>query len=104
MSLSDIRFRIADSLGRIAMEMVNRGLNYTISMTGGDTLMGFMNHIGKTELVPICEIGKGAVLSAMRWNGKRIQVISKSGGFGEENIFVQMYDTVINFKKGDRDE
>ncbi|MCI9163911.1 MAG: four-carbon acid sugar kinase family protein [Lachnospiraceae bacterium] len=104
MGLSDIRFQIADSLGRIAMEMVNRGLNYTISMTGGDTLMGFMNHIGKTELVPICEIGKGAVLSAMRWNGKRIQVISKSGGFGEENIFVQMYDTVINYKKGDQDE
>lgn len=104
LQLGDIRFRISDSLGRIAMEMVNRGLNYTFSMTGGDTLMGFMRHIGKTELVPICEIGKGAVLSAMRWNGKRIQVISKSGGFGEEDIFTQMYDTIIHWQKGNGNE
>lgn len=104
MQLGDIRFRISDSLGRIAMEMVKRGLNYTFSMTGGDTLMGFMRHIGNTELVPICEIGKGAVLSAMRWNGKRIQVISKSGGFGEEDIFVHMYDTIIHWKKGNENE
>lgn len=95
--LSDIRFRIADCMGTIAMEMVGRGLNYTFSMTGGDTLMGFMKCIGIKELVPICEIGKGAVLSAMRWNGKRIQVISKSGGFGEEDVFVQMYDTISDF-------
>ncbi len=100
LQLGDIRFRISDSLGRIAMEMVNRGLNYTFSMTGGDTLMGFMRHIGKTELVPVCEIGKGAVLSVMRWNGKRIQVISKSGGFGEEDIFIQMYDTINHWKEG----
>lgn len=99
LSLSDIRFRIAESLGRIAMEMVNRGLDYTFSMTGGDTLMGFMDHLGKTELVPICEIGKGAVLSALRWNGQRIQVISKSGGFGEEDIFVRMYDLVTDRKE-----
>lgn len=97
--ISDLRFRIADCMGTIAMKMVERDLNYTFSMTGGDTLMGFMNRIGVKELVPICEIGKGAVLSAMRWNGRRIQVISKSGGFGEEDVFVQMYDTISNFKE-----
>lgn len=100
LSSSDIRFGIADTLGFIAKEMVERGLNYTISMTGGDTLMGFMRLTGTTELVPICEIGKGAVLSAMRWSGKRIQVISKSGGFGESDIYEQMYDVVMNYKDG----
>lgn len=99
LSGADIRFRIADTMGLIAAEMVNRGLDYTISMTGGDTLMGFMRHTGCTELVPICEIGSGAVLSAMRWNGKRIQVISKSGGFGEEDIFIQMYNTISEQKR-----
>ena len=99
MTLNDVRFRIADSLGWLAREMVERGLNYTISMTGGDTLVGFMRAIGRTELVPVCEIGKGAVLSILRWNGKRIQVISKSGGFGEEDIFEQMYETVMNYKE-----
>lgn len=92
---ADVRFRISTALGLVAAEMIRRGLNYTISMTGGDTLMGFMRVTGVTELAPICEIGKGAVLSAMRWNGKRIQVISKSGGFGEEDIFEQMYETIM---------
>lgn len=93
---NQIRFGIADTLGWIAAGMIERGWNGTLCMTGGDTLMGFMRLTGVTELVPICEIGKGAVLSAMRWNGRRIQVISKSGGFGEENIFQKMYDTVMD--------
>ena len=96
LSSSQVRFGIADTLGWIAAGMIRRGWNGTLCMTGGDTLMGFMRLTGVTELVPICEIGKGAVLSAMRWNGRRIQVISKSGGFGEETIFQQMYDTVFD--------
>ena len=96
MGLNDIRFKIADSLGWIAREMVERGLNYTFSMTGGDTLMGFMKSIGVKEIAPICEIGTGAVLSMLGWQGKNIQVISKSGGFGEEDIFIRMYDKVMN--------
>lgn len=91
---ADMRFRIADALGRIAAEMVDRGLDYTISMTGGDTLMGFMRVTNTTELEPVCEIGKGAVMSVMRWKGKEIQVISKSGGFGEEDIFLKMYEAI----------
>lgn len=93
---NDLRFCISDSLGFIAKGLVERNLNYTFSLTGGDTLMGFMKCVDKKELVPICEIGKGAVLSAMRWNGKRIQVISKSGGFGEADIFQKMAECVMN--------
>lgn len=94
LTFNDIRFRIAGAFGRIALEMVDRNLNYTFSMTGGDTLMGFMNCTGVKELVPVCEIGKGAVLSLLNWKGKTIQVISKSGGFGEENIFVEMLEQI----------
>ncbi|RHP44997.1 four-carbon acid sugar kinase family protein [Clostridium sp. AF32-12BH] len=91
---SQVRFGIADTLGWIAAGMIERGWNGTLCMTGGDTLMGFMRLTGVTELVPVCEIGKGAVLSAMWWHNQRIQVISKSGGFGEEDIFEKMYDMV----------
>lgn len=90
------RFQISDTIGGIAMEMIKRGLNVTYSLTGGDTLMGLMRGTGCKELMPVCEIGKGAVLNIMEWDGKRIQVISKSGGFGEEEIFTMMYETVMN--------
>ena len=94
LSASEVRFRIADSLGATAMQMVERGLDFTFCLTGGDTLSGFMRIIGAKELTPIAEIGKGAVLSALEWQGKQIQIISKSGGFGSENIFLQMYNAV----------
>ena len=63
-------------------------------MTGGDTLMGFMKCTGVMELTPVCEIGRGAVLSVMDLGGKACQVISKSGGLGEVQIFEQMYEKV----------
>lgn len=103
-AVENIRFCIADALGVIAAEMVRRGLNYTISMTGGDTLMGFMHQTGCTELIPVCEIGTGAVLSIMHWDDRRIQVISKSGGFGDENIFTQMYQVISGESGGKTNE
>lgn len=95
--LSDYQVRtyIAETLGLIVQNMIERGLDYTISMTGGDTLMGFMKLTGCTELIPVCEIGQGAVLSRLVWKDTQIQVISKSGGFGDENIFVEIADRVV---------
>lgn len=93
-SRAELRERTAMTLGSIAADLVRQGLRYTISMTGGDTLMGFMKCTGVRELVPVCEIGKGAVLSVMTLGGKTCQVISKSGGLGERQIFEQMFEKV----------
>lgn len=99
MTYEQCRFQIADTIGMIAIEMIRRGLNVTYSLTGGDTLMGLMRATGCKELIPVCEIGQGAVLNLMHWNGKCIQIISKSGGFGEKEIFNIMYETVKGEKR-----
>lgn len=96
--LPEIRDRIADSLGLIAFQMVCRGLDYTFSMTGGDLLSAFMKMIGERELVPVCEIGNGAILSILHCGGRKIQIISKSGGFGELDIFEKMYRTIVHMQ------
>ena len=92
--LVGIRARIPQTLGAIAGAMLQRGLDRTISMTGGDTLMGFMRHMGVKELIPVCEIGKGAVLSIMNLGERQVQIISKSGGLGEDDIFLKMFEKV----------
>lgn len=97
-SVQEIRFRIADSFGHIAKALAERDLNYTLCLTGGDTLMGFMRCTGIKELAPIAEIGKGAVLSLLRCKEKSVQVISKSGGFGENDIFIKMYKNIKNVR------
>ena len=70
-------------------------MQYTVMMTGGDTLMGFMKEIQCTQLYPVCEIEKGVVLSLLEWEGRRIQIISKSGGFGCRNVIMKIADKVI---------
>ncbi|WHH57988.1 four-carbon acid sugar kinase family protein [Petroclostridium sp. X23] len=94
-SKEEFRFRVANNLGMIVKALIQGGLRHTIIMTGGDTLMGFMKLIHCNELVPISEIGQGAVLSNLNLNGKDLQVISKSGGFGEKEIFVNIAKDVV---------
>lgn len=92
LSDKEIRVRITETLGYIGWELIKRGYDGAISATGGDTLMGFMKESGCKELIPLVEIGQGAVLSDACWDGKKVPVISKSGGFGAEDIFVEMFE------------
>lgn len=62
--------------------------------------MGYMKMIQCTQLEPVCEIEPGVVVSLLEKNGKINQVISKSGGFGEEDILNRIAEKII--KKGDK--
>lgn len=94
-SLEDVRFLIAKAHGRIVQEIVNRKMDVTVLMTGGDTLMGYMKIIGCSQLEPVCEIEPGIAVSVLEWNGCRQQVISKSGGFGTEDIMERIAEKII---------
>lgn len=98
-SLDEVRTRIADSMGVILKYMVERGLNSTLLITGGDTLLGFMNQMNVCEMEPVCEMAPGAVLSRFKINDNMYQAISKSGGFGTEDLLVQLADTILDKKE-----
>ena len=91
----ELRYRISSCHGKIVRYLLEHGMQYTVMMTGGDTLMGFMKEIQCTQLYPVCEIEKGVVLSLLEWEGRRIQIISKSGGFGCRNVIMKIADKVI---------
>ena len=59
-------------------------------ITGGDTLLGFLNEIGQTRLRPIAEVLPGCVLTEVMFEKKKYHVIAKSGGFGETNVLEQL--------------
>ena len=77
------------------MDEVVKKLDFTILMTGGDTLMGYMKKTGCTQIEPLCEIEQGVVVSNIVRAGKSVQVISKSGGFGTCDIFCRIADKII---------
>lgn len=86
LTLEEIRQRISHSLGRIIKDLLDKGADSRILIIGGDTLLAFLEAIDCTELTPVCELHPGVVLSLVTYRGKRYEVLSKSGGFGEKEL------------------
>lgn len=91
---SEFRFRIAQSLGNLSKQLLNRNVNRTLLFTGGDTLFQSMQVLKINGIKPLCEISQGVVLSEILWKDKPIQVITKSGGFGNKELFVDIHNKI----------
>lgn len=87
---SECRFRIGTSLGALTKALWREHTENTFLFTGGDTLFQSMQVLGVNKIEPIAEISPGVVLSMIEWNQKKMQVITKSGGFGNEELFEEI--------------
>lgn len=85
-SVEEARVRIADRVGVILKELLEQNSRRTLMIIGGDTLMSFVNQSHCREIEPVCEVEPGTVLSSMVIEDKKIWVITKSGGFGGEEL------------------
>lgn len=100
LDLAEARCRIADNMGGILKQLLNDGLDSTLLVTGGDTLLAFMQHIHQNALVPICEILPGVVLSQFQYRDMSYNLLSKSGGFGQEDLLLQLERRIKQQRKG----
>ena len=55
---------------------------------GGDTALGSLQALGGNSLRPIDEIAPGVIWSQLV--GSELDMITKAGGFGEEDLIVQI--------------
>lgn len=92
--LETMRVRIAGSLGHLVGAIFTSPSLGTLLLTGGDTLLQCMNCIGVRELEPLCELEKGVVLSRFTYNGCTRHIITKSGGFGQENLLTNLAERI----------
>lgn len=88
--LEGIRVGIASSIGEMLGALFTSPSLGTLLLTGGDTLLQCMNRIGVQELVPVCELEKGVVLARFTYKGCTRHVITKSGGFGQPDLLLQL--------------
>lgn len=86
----EVRVRIAGSLGQMLGALFACPALGTLLLTGGDTLLQCMNRIGVRELEPVCELEKGVVLARFTFRGCTRHVITKSGGFGQERLLIEL--------------
>lgn len=91
-TLEEVRVRISQTLGMAAKKLLEQDIRTTFLITGGDTLLGLMKQIGSNELMPVCEMAPGSVLTKLEWQGKTYHIITKSGGFGDEKLLEQIVD------------
>ncbi|MBO1305698.1 four-carbon acid sugar kinase family protein [Enterococcus sp. 669A] len=87
---TEYRFRIGQSLGILTQALWSKHSENTFLFTGGDTLFQSMKVLGVNTIEPIAEISPGVVLSTIEWKQKKRQVITKSGGFGNEELFEEI--------------
>ena len=64
----------------------------------GAELAGYFRwHAGAVkaaELIPVCELDAGAVLTGFEYRGRTYYIISKSGGFGKPDLFCRLADSI----------
>ena len=94
MTADQVRDTIAGSMGRIGAELLTAGVDSTLFITGGDTLMGFLSAAGNCSLNPVVEILPGVVRAWLDMGGKRLDVITKSGSFGDKRLFLSVADHI----------
>lgn len=86
----DVRLNISRSVTGAAKAMLDAGLEARLMCVGGDTLLALMNAVSVHELVPFCEISEGVVLTSFEYNGKNYYIMTKSGGFGKEDLLLKL--------------
>ena len=88
------RQRVADSVAEIVYTMVRRGIKGIYVFIGGDTMATVMKRLNCKRIVPLKELMPGIVLSKVFFETGEMMAISKSGGFGDEDALVRLFNEV----------
>lgn len=94
LTTEDLRVSISENFAAIMKRLLDDGLRATVLCTGGDTLMALMQVLGIYELTPLYELAPGVVTTKFQYCGRTYNMISKSGGIGDENLLIELADLI----------
>lgn len=94
LTTENLRVSISDNFAAIMKRMLDGGLKATVLCTGGDTLMALMQVLGIDELIPIYELAPGVVATKFTYRGRTYNMISKSGGIGDEDLLLRIAEMI----------
>lgn len=82
---------VAAKMSEIMTRVLSNHVNSIPCIIGGDTLLAFAKDQAISSLIPIQEMMPGVVLSRYFSGGTWHHLITKSGGFGSDDLFDQLY-------------
>lgn len=87
-----VRDRVAANLGAFAraVALAHTGVGGCLFVMGGDVLLALVEAAGARTLRVFGEVTTGVVVSGLSLGDGALNVISKSGGFGEEDLFLRV--------------
>lgn len=92
LSRAEAHERVARNTGALVKDLLGRGKFGTLVVFGGDTLMGIARANGWKAFTPLREVVDGVTVS--RPENEGVVVISKAGGFGEEDTLEKILEFV----------
>jgi uncharacterized protein YgbK (DUF1537 family) len=95
-----IRTDVVAVMGQLMERLIHSGLDSTILIMGGDLLFQFIRQTGIKAVTPVCELECGVVLSQIIYEGKKRNIISKSGGFGDQTLFMELSESLERLSGG----
>lgn len=87
---ADVRQVVADHIGAILVRICEQGLHGRVLVTGGDILASFLAQSGVERVRPLDQPAPGIVGFELDLRGQSLVIFSKSGGFGNRELFVEM--------------
>ena len=85
-----LRERIVSILGCLTKKIIDAELGTTIFSIGGDTLKAIIDALSVDEISTVSELDTGVVLNCVGYRDNLVYIISKSGGFGDENTVLSL--------------
>lgn len=82
-----LRTEIPLIIGKTVKQILSEQSSLSVLLTGGETLKGLLDIVNESEIFLVSEIEPGVVVSKLKNLEEGQQILSKSGGFGTENLF-----------------
>ena len=87
---ADVRQVVADHIGALLVRICERGVRGRVLVMGGDILASFLAQTGVGLVRPLVQPAPGIVGFELSHAGRELVIFSKSGGFGNRELFVDM--------------
>ncbi len=86
----DVRQVVSDHIGALLAAVCAAGVRGRVLVTGGDVLTSFLAQAKVAEVTPLGQVSAGVVAFRVPLAAGELTIASKSGGFGDESLLVDM--------------
>ncbi len=97
-SFRELEIKIKVFLGELISRIVKNSGAKNLILTGGDIALGVCKELGISNLTILDEMLPGIPLSTANYKNDNLNIITKAGGFGEEDTLYQLMAKFKNYK------